>query len=712
VNHLHVFQRRTVSDVRHFDALRLTGKDEAQIRHFYAGRLKFTRGKNEKALIKAISSLHVELDRPPTWAEVHKKLRSAVLGKLSKDGLRRVLNRVNDRIPSRMYPVTLTRDRPRFRFHAVVQRVALRWFYVHRQSATRVELISELKKEKVKVTYTVLNGILSSLRKTAHPSERAAFSLSTRRLSVTWGDVVKAHKAAALHLKRFELTRNPSAVEVSAFLARQGQRLSARALIARMRNKPKRVKIRLSRYTDPAHTVLRNSHKALSSTLRRPPTLKELTDDFNRVMVRRDTTDAVWARIQNLNHRRKSENRLKLSAPMHSGLYDVDIKNRFKALKRGLKRAPTFKELWRDMRAAFPGLKLREDSFWKRVSRLGLTCSLPNDLRKKDTEAIREVMIDLRNKFGRRALRSEVLHELSMRGVNLSPADFNRRLGAVKKRVAPGVKGAFLLGFSDYVLGKLRTACQELKSSRAGRYPMIAQVATALGWSESGVMAALPLAQMREAKRGVPPTVVLDLPVGGYLDSIHTVVSSIFSRIDGLRLGRGDVTKALYELSNLPTFLHGWELPEVTSVVLHDSCTIDAALLRCEVAWIHLVCMYAPERTISEEVEWKARSNAAVLDRALASQQAGAEGFKGLIHALFIAEHAGRLGLGEAERIIDQVQANSDKAQGWSMVRSVIQELAAQCGFPQYKPKARRVQWRMGVSSAGSGDQNYIEPRD
>jgi hypothetical protein len=467
-----------------------------------------------------------------------------------------------------------------------------------------------------------------------------------------------------------------------------------------MRNKPKRIAIKLSKHTDPAHSVLRNSHKALSAKLRRPPTLKELTADFNRVMLRRDTTDAVWARIKHMNHRQKGTGRLGLSDPKRSGLYDVDIKARFKALTKDLGRAPTFKELWRDIRVSLPHVMLREDTFARRMSRLQLRCSLPNDLKKKDTEAIHSVMTDLREKFGRRALRDEVLHELSMRGVDLSPIEFHRRLGAAKKRAAPGVKDTFLLGFSYHTLGKLRITCQELQNTRGGEYPKASQVAAALGWTESGVRTALVYAQASEAKRRVPPTMVADLPVAGYLENLQTVVSAIFSRIDGLQLGRGDLSEAFVGLGGLTSFVHGWQLPEITSSVLESGCTIDAALLRCELAWIYLVSMHAPERTISEELEWEARLNEAVLDRALASQQAGAQGFQGMIHALFLAERARRLKSGEAKRLVEQVRDGCDKGLGWSIVRSKIQEVAAQCGFPQYKPKARRIQWKARAVSS------------
>jgi hypothetical protein len=712
VNHQHAVRHFTATDTRQLDGWRLAGTISADIEHFYGARLEFARTQQEKALIGVISALNMKLQRPPSWAEVAEGLSSTGLERLSKDRLRQILVCFNRRLPKGVSLITLTFDRPFFRFYAVVEAVALRWFKKHGQSATREELVSELARVNVKVSSSVLNGILRSLRKGAHPVDRPAFSLSTRRLPVTWRNIVKAHEAALEHLKRFKIERMPSAAEVSAFLAREGHCLSARALTARMLNKPARIKIELSRHVDPARTVLLNTHKSLSAALRRPPTLRELTDEFNRVMLRCDTLDAVWARLKNLNQGRNKKTRLALSLPKRSKLYDVDIKARFKLLSKGLKRPPTFQELWRDVKAALPHVKVREDWFFERVSRLELQCSLPNELKKKDTMAIRGVMSDLRKQFGRRALREEVLHELSMRGVDLSPVDLNRRLGAAKKRAAPGAQSSFLLGFSQHLLGKLRATCEELRNSRGGGYPKISEVAAALGWTESGVRAALRPAQVRDVRRRRAPTMVADLAVAEYLENVETVVSSIFSRIDGIKLGRGDERRAFAGLGRLSAFVNGWDLPAITPSVLESECTVDAALLRCEIAWIHLVCMHAPGRAVSEELEWKARMNEAVLDRALARQQGGAEGFKGLIHALLIAEQAGRLGVGEAEQSMRQAHASSDKAQGWSVVRSVIQELAAQCGFPQYKPKARRVLLRMGVSSAGSGDQDYIEPRD
>jgi hypothetical protein len=451
-----------------------------------------------------------------------------------------------------------------------------------------------------------------------------------------------------------------------------------------MRNKPRRINIQLARYADPAVEVLQNTHNTLSEALRRPPTLKELTEAFNSTMLRCDSPDAVWARLKTINRDRKKGAHLKLSQPKQSKLYDIDIKTRFELLSKGLKRPPTFHELWRDMKISLPHVKVRQDWFFERVSRLHLQCSLPNDLKKQDTKAIRAVMTDLRKRFGRRPFRDEVLRELSIRGVNLSPKDLNRRLGAVKKRVASGVKSGFLLGLSYHLLGKLRTTCEELKNSRAGKYPKMSEVAAALGWTESGVRAALLPAQVRDMKRRVAPTMVADLPVAGYLEDVQTVVSSIFSRIDGLKLGSGDVSQAFARLGRLSAFVHGWELPAISPVVLKPDCTVDTALLRCEIAWIHLL-------------EWKARMNEVVLGRVFASQYRGAEGLNGVAHALMIAERVGRVDSEETDRLMQQVRESSDKSQSWSIARSAIQELAAQCGFPQYKPKARVVQWKAGV---------------
>lgn len=640
----------------------------------------------EKAFIQALGALHVTLGRSPALSEVQAALSNHPLGTRSRDRFRQIIHNVNARLPDPQLRVHLTPDRPFFRFREIVKQTVLSWRKEHDQSPTRSELIAALSERGVTLSKTSLNNILQDLREKAPQSGRQEYSISRRRIAATWTDISAAYQDVRKALEREGVKRLPCAQDLSRALRRKGFRFSARALQFRMRNCPESLGITLAPYSDPARDVLRDCHAKCGKELGRPPTLREITRAYNQKTNKKSSPDAIWAKIKRLNTRDKGKRRLQLSDTRQSGIYDSDIREAITGLTQEKGRAPTFTELRRQLLSNNPLGWIREDSLHRRLSRMDARLTHENKLKSQEQVALIDAIRHLSSLLGRKPLKQEVLQELKTRKEPISGSDISRILATVKRRQTPEFRRSVSLAIPHHLLEQLRGAFEDFYK-RTKTFPASAELAKRLGWTQEGVVSALPFAQLRSALRQRAPVIISDSVVGETLDHMQGALSAVLGRVDA-SANKG-MTRSPEQPHSLQELLHDWELPPIPRDPTSRELSIDESVLRLELTWIHLVCMQAPKQTPPEELEFEARKQEAALKKIFPSGNSTSAPFQGMVHALLIAQFAGRLSADRTKELITSALKSSDMGTTWRTLRVEIQELARQCGFPSLSSPLR-----------------------
>ncbi len=649
----------------------------------YNPALAQSRTEQERTLLEAICLEHNARERSPTVSELRGALCTTALGMLSASRLQQIVRNINKRLADPANHITLTEDRPIFKFRGEVQAAFLELLGVYNQAPTRRELTNLLRSKNVKITKPSLDNILRDLRQSSSEGSQRAFRLSRCRLPVTWRDISKAYNEAAVLLKSQGVRRAPASEDVSHFLKRAGLRLSARALEYRMLNCPEKVGIKLAAYSDPAPDIIRRCYKKLKVAIERAPTIKELTKAFNDSSLRNTSTDAVWARIQRMNGRAKGT-RVILTETKPSGIYDSDIKANCERFEKQHARLPTFTELREGLLKDLPLAWIGEDSLHRRVSRLGITLTHENYLKSATQLVVSETISDLRIRFGRGPMQQEVLEELIERGTPLSSKEFFKTLGTLKKRRSEEFRQTVLLARPYQLLGNLSSHYEALtKQTRRSptTYPTTEALQSTLGWTREGLTRALPVAQERSIVRQRFPIVLADTTLGESLQGLRELSLAVLYRVYGKEKGEISST-SLASLKALPGLLKGWQLPPLPSDLNENRSAIDEALLSCELSWIHLVCMYAPDRELPEQLEFEARKQEAVWDRIFSIVNIDQTPFKGMAQALLLAQHTNRMQGVTVALLLESASTAPNTATAWKGLRIEVQALAQRCGFP------------------------------
>ncbi len=652
-------------------------------RAIYNPALAQSRTDQERTLLEAICLEHNARERSPTVSELRGALCTTALGTLSASRLQQIVRNINKRLADPANHITLTEDRPFFKFRGEVQAAFIELLNVYNQAPTRRELSNLLRSKNVKITKPSLDNILRDLRQSSSEGSQRAFRLSRCRLPVTWKDISKAYNDAAMLLKSQGVRRAPASEDVSHFLKRAGLRLSARALEYRMLNCPEKVGIKLAAYSDPAPDIIRSCYKKLKVAIERAPTIKELTKAFNDSSLRNTSTDAVWARIQRMNGRAKGA-RVILTETKPSGIYDSDIKANCERFEKQHARLPTFTELREGLLKDLPLAWIGEDSLHRRVSRLGITLTHENCLKSATQLVVSETISDLRIRFGRGPMQQEVLEELIQRGTPLNSKELFKTLGTLKKRRSEEFRQTVLLGRPYQLLGKLSSQYEAL-TKQTGRspttYPTAEALQSILGWTREGLIRALPVAQERSIVRQRFPIVLADTTLGESLQGLRELSLAVLYRVYGKEKGELSSTSSA-SLKALPALLKGWQLPPLPSDLNENRSAIDEALLSCELSWIHLVCMYAPDRKLPEQLEFEARKQEAVWDRIFSIVNIDQSPLKGMAQALLLAQHTNRMQGVTVARLLESASAAPNIATAWKGLRTEVQALAQRCGFP------------------------------
>ncbi len=652
-------------------------------RAIYNPALAQSRTDQERTLLEAICLEHNARERSPTVSELRGTLSTTALGTLSASRLQQIVRNINKRLADSANHITLTEDRPFFKFRGEVQAAFIELLNVYNQAPTRRELTNLLRSKNVKITKPSLDNILRDLRQSSSEGSQRAFRLSRCRLPVTWKDISKAYNDAAMLLKSQGVRRAPASEDVSHFLKRAGLRLSARALEYRMLNCPEKVGIKLAAYSDPAPDIIRSCYKKLKVAIERAPTIKELTKAFNDSSLRNTSTDAVWARIQRMNGRAKGA-RVILTETKSSGIYDCDIKANCERFEKQHARLPTFTELREGLLKDLPLAWIGEDSLHRRVSRLGITLTHENCLKSATQLVVSETISDLRIRFGRGPMQQEVLEELIERGTPLSSKELFKTLGTLKKRRSEEFRQTVLLARPYQLLGNLSSQ-YEVLTKQTGRspttYPTAEALQSTLGWTREGLIRALPVAQERSIVRQRFPIVLADTTLGESLQGLSELSFAVLYRVYGKEKGELSST-SLASLKALPALLKGWQLPPLPSDLNENRSAIDEALLSCELSWIHLVCMYAPDRELPEQLEFEARKQEAVWDRIFSIVNIDQSPLKGMAQALLLAQHTNRMQGVTVARLLESASAAPNTATAWKGLRTEVQALAQRCGFP------------------------------
>ena len=662
---------------------------------FYSRILAAARSSNEVECISKIWEQHTVLGRAPAISEIKQALIGTKISRLSRDRLHQIVANVNDRLAPGATRLQLTVDRPFFRFRANVQSLGLAWFAEHKQCPKRSEWTQMLKQHGLTLSYTTLRNILSDLRRRAPKSQRAAFRFSIRRKDTSWSDIEEAFSRAQQQLKWQGVRRGPSLVEVSLFLRRAGHNLSSRALQSRMRLCPKEVGITLDRYTDPVPDTIRFCHKNLSEAFKRSPSVLELTTEFNRISIRKLSADALWARVSRLNAEPNSKAPLKLLRTMKSSLYEADLQRVAMKHTKKLGRAPTFSELLWAIKCEYPRVKIRADSLHRRCLKLGLKLTHENTLKHQRQRTVMSVMSELKGHLGRKPLKAEVLEALRARGIRLSEVLLLRTLNTSKRRHFLRVRHSLHLASPGRVVGLLSKTVRTLQAQKPNVFPSDSEVARLLGWSKAGVLGAISFVQERRASRRTPPMVLASSPLGIALRDVLTSLRSALGDVRQVEPSidsiNSDRPKSDPSKDQRDGMSQGWQLPELLDAQTVGRHSAEEVLTRGAIHWIHLVCMHAPFRPTVEALEDESRISEFALAKRFGFTSGEKSPFHGMVHALKVAQLAGRRSEVEVLSLLAQAGRLNTMQATLQLLTAELHALAKECGFVPARPEKRNL---------------------
>jgi len=462
-----------------------------------------------------------------------------------------------------------------------------------------------------------------------------------------------------------------------------------------MRLCPKELGITLDKYTDPAPDTIRFCHRNLSEALKRPPTVSELTTEYNRISIRKITADAVWTRVSRMNAEPNSKAPLKLLRTMKSSLYDADLHRVMAESSKKLGRAPTFSELLWAVRCAYPRAKIRSDSLHRRCMKLGLKLTHENTLKHQRQRTVMSVMSELRRQLGRKPIKAEVLEAFRARGIRLSEVQLLRTLNTSKRRHFYEVKQSLHLASPSRVVGLLSKTVRTLQAQKPDAFPSDSEVARLLGWSKAGVLSAIPFVQERRTSRRMPPMVLASSPLGSALREVLTSLQSVLgnvrhveSSIDSIF---SDRMKSDLSEEERGAMLQEWEIPDLLDAQTAARHTAEEVLRRGAIHWIHLVCMHAPFKPTLQALEDEARVSEFALARRFGFTSMEKSPFHGMVHALKVAQLAGRRSEAEVLSLLAEVGRPNTIQAALQLLTAELYALAKECGLVVVRTHKRKL---------------------
>lgn len=641
------------------------------------------RTQQEQSFVSILERESLRLERLPTLRELKTAMTGTGLEGLSKDRLRQIFINLNMRLPAEAERISLTVDRSFFRDRRVVTAAYGAFRRAHQEPPTLREIKELARQMGHAVTDTSLQNILRHLRTSESPVDHG-FEVSRRRGNLTASDIRSAYSKAAEYLRDCGIEKAPSVALVRHYLRVQGQRITHGALRYRLANSMSLRDLSVSANFDPADQILARTHKRLCQELQRPPTVKELAADFNCLSLSKASADAVWTRVQRLNASRAASRRLGFSATFGSGIYDHDLKRAANVATSQLGRAPTLKELQGVVLELVADSNISLDALHRRLRALKVPLTSEHTLTKESQKAVVGKIQELRAILGRSPFGVEVREALTKAGLALTQEQFNRVLASAKRHRGDDFRRSARLGFPSHLAGKLRQAHEEYRNERH-TYPSVEELAKILHWTVAGVAGALPLAQQRAAKHGFNPVVLSNAPEAQAMGALETIARRVVAPIldsEAIKcILPSETIRAVYSAAG------DWSLPAIPYDSSTAGLSLDEKIVRCEQWWVLVVCLNVPRIEINEDVEFEARVEEAHLAKRLGQDDLTRNPFDGFIQVLRVAREAGRLGAQHYEAVIQNVGKLDSVTSVYSALRTEVQKLAMQSGFPQLRPK-------------------------
>ena len=645
----------------------------------YLKALKAARTPGERTLVPVMRAEHERLRRPPTVRELQIALTGSPLGGLSTDWVRKIQQNIVGRLKRVPHPIHFTRDRPPFRHIQTVRAEYESFVNQHKQPPTFAELRGLLAEKGVSITVTSLENTLKVLRLEA-ASGAESFRLSRRRIAVTTSQIEAAYGVAREYLRKVEISSAPSAALVAKFLRRSGHQISSRALEFRFQTSRELSSLKLSPYRDPGDKIILKAHRQFEKRVGRPPTARELATEFNSISIERGNADSIWTRVSRINKKLPAKQRLQLSQPCASGIYDVDVKRVEAASRLRLGRPPTLKELRRTLLESVPGSKLSLDAMHRRSKRLGLSLTSEYKLTKEAQLLIVRKINSLLKVFGRRPSGAEVREALKQDGIVFSEKTFLTSFGSAKRHRDERFRLGVRLNQAGRIIGNLGVR-YETQLKNKGGYPSAEQLAKSLGWTALGVQSALPLAQSRAARLKIHPVVLSNTLLADALDALTSVVRGLGASI--LEGHASDFQISSKHHALIKSMVGEWKLPELPIGDSFASLTFDEKFARCEQWWVLITCLNAPATKVSDEYEFRARVVEAKLGRIFGIGDARDNPIAGFVQVLQVAHSSGRLSTADFRLITQQAAKAQSIGECHSILRTKLMNLASQCGFPR-----------------------------
>ena len=234
------------------------------------------------------------------------------------------------------------------------------------------------------------------------------------------------------------------------------------------------------------------------------------------------------------------------------------------------------------------------------------------------------------------------------------------------------------------LLGKLYEEYSGLVLSST-RYPQVEQLRSQIGCSRTLIEAAIPLAQGFAAKSKQPPLVLAGTQLESALVNLGELARSVLGPLFGSQVDTPSGEAAANRARALGEMVSGSSLPALPLLSESKWLSIDDSLVRCEVWWVHVVCMSSSQDAALTTVLAEAQRKEELWASLYELHDPSKNPFKGFAQALTVAKQSGRLSRYRYDAICHEVETAADLAHAYATSRGAVRELALQCGFPPFE---------------------------